>query len=466
MHRRDFLKSAAGGIAWLAAPTGLTGAESVTTHALRAAAGETSLAPSLKLNTSVWQYNRQTPGPVIRVKQGSKLRIPFSNGLEQATSVHWHGLRIPNRMDGVPGITQEAIEPGGEFLYEFAPPDAGTFWYHTHNRSWEQLARGLYGALIVEESDPIKVDRDLVWVIDDWLIGENGAIDESSLGELHDWAHAGRLGNLLTVNGKARPEFPAVAGERIRLRLINVANARTMNLRFPGVVPQVIAVDGQPVDPFPLVKGELLLASGQRVDLIVDAVLDPGERIRLEFFAGERYLTAASLLLDSDRVLRRNPLDAPIRLPDNPLPGPLRLDSAHRLDLKLEGGAMGRLREAELNGKLMPIRELIQHRKVWALNGIAGLPEAPLFRVQRGRSVVIRLINDNRWPHAMHLHGHHFRNINAGDGMDAAWRDTVLLEGGDEINMAFVADNPGKWLIHCHMIEHQAGGMVTWFEVV
>jgi FtsP/CotA-like multicopper oxidase with cupredoxin domain len=466
MKRRDFLKGAAGGVAWLVAPLRVTGGEATRVFELQAHEGMTRLHSESTVGTAVWQYNQQTPGPVIRVRQGERLQIPFHNRLAQPTSVHWHGLRIPNPMDGVPGMTQSPIEPDGQFLYDFSPPDAGTFWYHTHNRSWEQMARGLQGALIVEEREPIQVDQDLVWVVDDWLIDEDASIDESSLGNLHDWAHAGRLGNLLTVNGKVRPEYPAIRGERIRLRLINVANARTMSLRFTAVSPRVIAIDGQPVEPVELPNRELLLASGQRMDLILDMDMDPGGRSTLEYFTGDQSLTAASFKLDPKRVLRERPLASPIQLPENPLNRSLDIPNALQLDLKIEGGAMGRLREARFDGRTLPIRELIKEKKIWAMNGNAGLPKSPLFTAKRGQSVVLKMANDNSWPHAMHVHGHHFRNPDADRGLAGAWRDTVLLAAGESTRMAFVADNPGKWLIHCHMIEHQAGGMVTWFEVV
>jgi len=123
------------------------------------------------------------------------------------------------------------------------------------------------------------------------------------------------------------------------------------------------------------------------------------------------------------------------------------------------------MREATFNSKKLPIRELVKEKKIWALNGIAGLSDKPLFSVKRGETVVIQMDNQNSWPHAMHIHGHHFINLEKGNGFDTAWRDTILLNAGDKKRLGFVADNPGKWLIHCHMIEHQAGGMVTWFEV-
>ena len=456
------------GLASLATPLYTRGASGVPDRSieLEAAEGLARLIPLDGIDTAVWQYNQQTPGPVIRVGQGETLRIPFTNRLSQPTTVHWHGLRIPNMMDGVPDMTQPVIEPGEQFLYEFTPPDAGTFWYHTHNRSWEQLARGLYGALVVEEREPIEVDQDLVWVIDDWLLDRQGNIQEASLGNLHDWAHGGRLGNTLAVNGQSTPEFPVISRERIRLRLVNVANARIMELRFKNTSAHAIAVDGQPIEPVVLKDNSLTLAPGQRTDLILDMTLDPGQRTDMEFVAGDQSMVAASLVYDKEKVASGRFLETPIRLPENPLPGSFDLAQGKHIELRMEGGAMGRLKEAEYQGEKLDIKKLIEKKKIWALNGIAGLPEKPLFSVRRGETVTMLIDNKNRWPHAMHVHGHHFRFLDGQGNLTSLWRDTFLVNGNDKEHIAFVADNPGKWLIHCHMIEHQAGGMVTWFEVV
>jgi FtsP/CotA-like multicopper oxidase with cupredoxin domain len=176
----------------------------------------------------------------------------------------------------------------------------------------------------------------------------------------------------------------------------------------------------------------------------------------------------ATLSYDSKKVRRDNPQDSSIALAANPLPSRLELDSAEKSALLMQGGAMGSLRSARYKGQELTMRELVQQGMVWAFNGEAGLPEAPLLRAKRGQTVVLDIVNDNRWPHAMHLHGHHFRVL-ARDGQavnEPDWRDTLLMSGGEQIQIGFVADNPGKWVLHCHMLEHQAAGMVTWLEVV
>ncbi|MBT8436126.1 MAG: multicopper oxidase domain-containing protein, partial [Gammaproteobacteria bacterium] len=158
---------------------------------------------------------------------------------------------------------------------------------------------------------------------------------------------------------------------------------------------------------------------------------------------------------------REQMLDTPIALPQNPLQHTSLPDQFMQVPLRMEGGAMGGMRGATFEGREMGIRELIEQRKVWAINGIVGMPEKPLFSVRRGTAISLDVINENSWPHAMHIHGHHFIYHKTPE----FWRDTALYARGERGTMKFVADNPGRWLIHCHMVEHMAGGMVTWFEV-
>jgi FtsP/CotA-like multicopper oxidase with cupredoxin domain len=156
---------------------------------LVAAPAELSLVDGRRLR--VWAYNGQVPGPTFKVRLGDTVRVRFTNRLPQETTVHWHGVRVPNGMDGVPNLTQPPIPPGGSFVYEFTPKDAGTFWFHPHVRSSEQVERGLYGVLVVEDEAPPPYSRDLVWVIDDWLLDESGQIF-AQFNTPHDLMHDGR----------------------------------------------------------------------------------------------------------------------------------------------------------------------------------------------------------------------------------------------------------------------------------
>jgi FtsP/CotA-like multicopper oxidase with cupredoxin domain len=191
-------------------------------------------------NTPVWAYNGTVPGPELRVRQGDPVRVVVSNNLGEDTTVHLHGIRLPNAMDGVPGLTQKPIRPGESSTYEFTPPDAGTFWYHPHADSLQQLGRGLAGALIVEEREPVAADRDLLWFIEDWRLDDEGQI-APGFGNRMEAGMSGRIGNTVTINGRVPETVSVRAGERVRLRLINAALARIVGLRFDGHKPVVIA---------------------------------------------------------------------------------------------------------------------------------------------------------------------------------------------------------------------------------
>jgi FtsP/CotA-like multicopper oxidase with cupredoxin domain len=340
-------------------------------------------------------------------------------------------------------------------------PDAGAFWYHSHERSWEQMARGLYGALIVEEAEPPQVDRDLPLMLDDWRLTQEAAIDEASLGAMHDWAHAGRIGNWVTANGDGEAVEPVRRHERLRLRLCNAANARVFELAFKGFAGWVMALDGQPVPPEPL-PDRLTLAPAQRADVIVDVVAAEGEEAAL--VVAERDATYAAVLYPVAGQARAEALEPPEPLPPNGVTPPGDLAAAVAVDLVMEGGAMGRMTGARLGGHAMVMRALVAEGMAWALNGVAGMPEAPLVDVARGRTVRLRMINDTAWPHAMHLHGHHFQQVTEGV-TKGPLRDTLLVDRGETAEIAFTADNPGDWMLHCHMLEHAVAGMMTWLRV-
>lgn len=468
MNRRQVIKGgllAASGLAaasWPGSPSWAGAHQTLTAREGRAA-----LFPDGGDGVAIWGFEGRSPGPALRVRQGEPVRVRLANELPQATSIHWHGVRVPNAMDGVSGLTQEAVPPGAHFDYEFRPPDAGTYWYHTHNRSWEQLARGMYGVLVVDEPDPPAVDQDLVFVIDDWRLDESGAIHEASLGDIRDWAHAGRLGNWITVNGESEHDISVAAGDRVRLRILNAANARVMTLTFPKHAPMVVALDGQPVEPFTPAGSQLRIAPAQRVDLMIDMGLMPGSETPIVETGGRETVSVARFVYGADAPRQRAPLPPVAALPANPLRADLDPSSAVTAELLMEGGAMGRMNGASLDGRFLTIRELVSAGRVWAFNGVAGMPDQPLLRAATGQTVAIDMVNDTRWPHAMHLHGTHFKVIRR-EGrpvQDSPWRDTELLDPGARATVAFVADAPGKWLLHCHMLEHQAGGMVTWIEI-
>ena len=411
--------------------------------------------------TSIWGFGGTAPGPVLRIRQGDELAVAFTNQLPQASAIHWHGIRNDNRMDGVPRLTQAPVEPGENFLYRFTPPDAGTFWYHPHERSFEQVPRGLTGALIVEERNPPTADQDLVLLINDWRLDGDGKLIET-FGSRHDQAHAGRLGNWITVNGAPFAALPVKLNERVRLRLINACSARILSLLLEGAAPKLIAVDGQPLGPTTSYGEALTLGPGNRIDLMLDVVGKPGGRIALTDTTGERLELGALQIHATDRA-RAEPLVAPIALAANPLSEPDRKDGLV-VPLVMTGGAASETDMTVLMGK----------GPVWQFNGKAAMEMAamgsgePLFRVSRGRTVHVRFENQTAWPHAMHVHGHHFRLLARQNGPPPQpfWWDTLLVQPGETSLIGFVADNPGKWMLHCHMLDHQASGMDSWFEVL
>jgi FtsP/CotA-like multicopper oxidase with cupredoxin domain len=324
LTRRVFLASAAAGAAGAMFPLHLRrDAHSAEPREvqLRAAPGRVRLLPEPHPETAVWCYDGTLPGPEIRIRQGDRLRVVVENGLGESTTVHWHGVRVPNTMDGVPHLTQPPIEPGERFAYEFEAVDAGTFWYHPHQRSFEQVGRGLAGPLIVEEPEPLRVDRDVIWMLGDWRMTKSGEISDD-FGNRHDIHHSGRVGNTVTINGRVPESFAVRRGERIRLRLINAANARIFALDFTGHEPVVVAIDGQPVTPHAPENGLVVLGPAMRADLVLDMTDEPGSRAAVidRFYQGLEYRLID--LTYAGSPLRKRAPDWPVALPGNPLAEP------------------------------------------------------------------------------------------------------------------------------------------------
>jgi FtsP/CotA-like multicopper oxidase with cupredoxin domain len=355
-----------------------------------------------------WSYDGSVPGPLLRVKRGEEVAVRLVNELTEPTTIHWHGVRLPNAMDGVPGLTQEAVAPGASFDYRFTPPDAGTFWYRPHSRA--QQRRGLAGVLIVDEA-PLGVDRDVALVLG-----------------------PGADGDTPQVNGLASLDIPVRTNERLRLRLINAAE-RIVALRVERHAATVMAIDGQPAEPFLARESRVALGPGNRIDLFVDARLSPGSMaaILAEVPGGE---TALARLVYGAGMARAEPPAETKPLPPNPLPARIEFRGAFRGELLLESGLM---KPAQAFGP-------------------------PLFSVRRGRTVMLALPNRSH-PCAVHVHGHHLRLLdNLDDGWKPFWLDTVLVGPGETARVAFLADNPGKWLIEGH-VPGRPEAVFAWFEV-
>jgi FtsP/CotA-like multicopper oxidase with cupredoxin domain len=414
--------------------------------------------------TGVWGFNLQTPGPVLRFKQGEEAVFQVRNRLPQATTVHWHGIRVPNEMDGVPNVTQVAIPPDTDFTYKFRLPDAGTYWYHPHQSSFEQVPRGLYGALIVEEPKPVPVDREVLWVLSDFkLANDNQQVED--FGKITDFGAGGRLGNLIAINGKAagpQQRLELRPNERVRLRLVNASSARILNLDFTGHQPWIISLDGQGIPPRPL-RGPLQLGGGQRTDLVLDGSAGSGEfAVWDRRDRGTRIATVAY----GGSPARPKVLGAPPAIASNRLT-PVNLRRASRHYLAFEGGVLGMPAIAKVDGKTQDVKTIMeQHGLSWTMNYTAqhehALMHEPLFQFRKGEHVVIKMVNNTDFEHPMHMHGHFFQvvAVNNRPVKERFWRDTVVMAPRQDIDIALVADNVGEWMFHCHILDHAAGGMM------
>ncbi|MBX9634543.1 MAG: multicopper oxidase family protein [Magnetospirillum sp.] len=466
--RRAFLLSAGTAAALPLLPALKAQAGDIKTFSLKASPAAVRLAPEPFPETNLWTFNGSSPGPEIRVRQGETVRIVVENALPDDTSVHWHGLRIPHAMDGVAHLTQPPIPPGGRFVYEFTPPDAGTFWYHPHVHSVVQTNMGLYGPFIVEEKDPIKVDRELTWVLGDWRLGTDGQMRDN-FGSQRDYLRAGRFGNTVTLSGQVAGSQVFRAGERVRIRLLNACDARVFSLRFHEHHPKIIALDGQPVEPFSPPGGAVVLGPAQRADIIVDMEHKPGQSFPIiDGYYPQAPYELVTLQYSDEAPLRSSPLNTPIRLAANPVPKP-DLSNPVLLEAVLDGGDMGSLEKAMVHGIQKTKVEMMAAGKMWAINGVASFHNHmdPMFTIPRGRTAVLTFRNRTVWPHPMHIHGHSFTVLeHDGNSIQKGCTvDTVLLGGGETAKVAFVADNPGDWMLHCHILGHADSGMMTIIRV-
>jgi FtsP/CotA-like multicopper oxidase with cupredoxin domain len=391
-----------------------------------------------------WTYDGQWPGPLIQIRQGQTLRVNFQSELDEPTTIHWHGLRIEDAMDGVPAI-QDPVEPGEGFTYEFTPPDPGTYWYHPHVRSHAQIERGLHGMLIVHEADAPVVDQERAFVLDDILLDTLGRLESSEIVGMES-VH-GRLGNRLLVNGS----LEALSGELRdgaveRWRLVNTANARTLQVTVVGARWRVIGVDGTLL-PEPYEARYLYMPVGRRFDLEVIAeeetvqlqVLlpaDGGGTTELVVFTGTVDDEPSEVSLDGEW------LDWGAA----PLP-----------ELKTPRQSM----QMEFDG-FVDNDELV----TWTING-QSWGDHEVMEVDGHTPTQITLRDVSGRPHPFHLHGQFFQVIsrNGNPPMYPGLLDTVQMSGNDEVVIQTDFDNPGLWMAHCHILEHAERGMMTQIRV-
>ncbi|MEM9248402.1 MAG: multicopper oxidase family protein [Pseudomonadota bacterium] len=402
------------------------------------------------------------PPPVLRLKQHEAFAADVTNLTDAYTTMHWHGIRLPNEMDGVPYLTQFPIAKGETFSYRFASPDAGTFWYHPHCMTMEQMAQGLTGLLIVEEADDPGFDADIPLNLKDFRLNDAG--EWLDLWTPRGAARGGTFGTVITTNWEVAPTYAAPAGGLVRLRIGATDTTRVYRLFLPGAAGQVIALDGHPLDrpePIPQVEEDaLLLGPGQRADIAIRVPSEEGATLPLmaRVPGGSRALAVIRAEgADAGRDLAElRPLSPnPVAIPD--------LANARREEFVFGWSPDDMLPNNGLCGSL--------GYTFWSINrtpwpGDAAETAGPLATLRLGESVVLRLRNESPNDHPIHLHGLIFRPIASNKrAVRPHWTDTALLLREETMDVAFVADNPGDWAFHCHVIEHQKTGLAGYIRV-
>ncbi|MEM0949341.1 MAG: multicopper oxidase family protein [Pseudomonadota bacterium] len=403
------------------------------------------------------------PPPVIRMRRNMPYGASVTNRLEHFTTMHWHGLRLQNKMDGVPYLTQFPIGQNERYDYELFSPDAGTFWYHPHCMTMDQMALGLTGILIVEEDEDPGFDIEIPLNLRDFRFDGDGQWLE--LWTARGAARSGTFGTLMTTNWLVEPQYTAPAGGLARLRVAATDVTRIYKLFIVGGDAKLIALDGHPLPDLTDVptteEGALILAPGQRADIGVLMPRSEGQEVLVYTDApGEPRLLAR--LLSSGTSVNRSLGD--LRpLPANPVAEP-DLASARIEELVFGWSPEGDLPNNGLCGTL-PYTFWSINRTPWA--GDAAKNVGPLATFRLNESVVMRLRNESPNDHPIHLHGMAFRPLRSNKRTPAPhWTDTVLLQREETIDIAFVAENPGDWAFHCHVIEHQKTGLAGYIRVL
>ena len=402
------------------------------------------------------------PPPVIRMRRNMPYLVRVTNRTDDYTAMHWHGLRLDNAMDGVPYLTQLPIAQNETFEYELFSPDAGTFWYHPHCMTMDQMALGLTGILIVEEDEDPGFDADVPLNLRDFRLDGNG--DWIDLWTARGAARGGTFGTIKTTNWLTEPKYEAPSGGIVRLRVAATDTTRIYKLFLPDAKAKIIALDGHPLPALidmPKTKEEaLLLGPGQRADIAVRMPQAEGQIATLFTDApGDAHVLARIVAKGASE---NTSLDDVVPLPSNPVPEP-DLADAHHEEFVFGWSPEG---DAPNNGVCgsLPYTFWSINRTPWAGDAAEGV--GPLATFRKNESVILRLRNESPNDHPIHLHGLVFRPIASNKRrLPPYWTDTVLLQREETIDIAFVADNPGDWAFHCHVIEHQKTGLAGFIRV-
>jgi FtsP/CotA-like multicopper oxidase with cupredoxin domain len=397
--------------------------------------------------TEVWTYNGGVPGPLLRGKAGDRLIVHFKNSLTEPTSIHWHGLRIPNDMDGVPDEPYPAIAPGQTFDYSFVLPDPGTYWYHPHVASAEQLGNGLFGPLIVDDPrEPPGLGEEAVLVLSDFALDAKGKLAPADSGGEFGTLF-GREGTIMTVNGKVNPTLHVRPGVRTRWRIINAAKTRYFEMYLPGSRFTRIGSDGGFIES-PQVLDSLLLTPAQRADVVVEP-LPPtgGTQTALRWHAYDRGFGTAFNRPDED-IFRLDftgdpVIAAPLPALHREIPAP-DATNARAIDISLTEN------------------QLADGTVVMGINGVPSWDAQPIM-TPVGERQVWTVKNTFDWDHPFHLHGFFFQvlDVNGVAPTVREWRDTVNVPVDGTVRFLVNFDErPGMWMFHCHILDHADAGMM------
>lgn len=439
---------------------------------------------------TMYAYEGQIPGPRLELSVGSTVVVRFRNDIDLPGSIHWHGLRLDNAQDGVPGLTQPPVPPGGEFIYRVHAPDPGLFWYHPHHRQDATQDLGLAGNILVRPRGERRTgEQEAFLMLDDLLIGEHGPVPYGLESATH--ALMGRFGNVLLVNGAVGWQLAARAGEPIGLYLTNAASARSFNISLAGARLSLVAADAGAYGT-PQEVESVVIAPAERY--VVDARFErPGRYPLLNQVRGidrmtGRFFTQVDTL---GLVTVRGP--PALRPPKKPLgssPDSLRAlvtrAQSHRPDrtlvltLRTRDLPFGLIQALRLDTAYahpvewtssMPMMDWLSTAQevTWTIrDSVSGAEGMKLdWRVRRDAPLVVRLVNDRHVLHPMahpiHLHGQRFLVLarNGAPNHEPVWKDTVLVPAGGTVDLLIDTSNPGRWMLHCHIAEHLESGMHT-----
>jgi len=392
--------------------------------------------------TPVWTYGGTLPGPLIKAKVGDTVIVHFKNSLPESTTIHWHGLRVPNQMDGVPGVTQPPVPVDGEFRYEFVVDDAGSYWYHPHVNSAAQVGWGMYGPIVVEDpNDPEEFGDDLIMVISDMSLDEAGVfLPPNNGGDFGDLF--GREGTTILVNGKVMPTLKVRKGKQQRWRIINASRTRYVPIGLRGHIMTRIGGDNGLAGRSESAP-RFILTPAERGDFVFTPINDPGTALmRLgsvnRGFGTERRPEDLMYVETVDL-----PAVEPMAIPEN-------LRTIEPIDLS------GEVIEKELEmtiGMGDGIRNVIM-----GFNGIPYWNMEPLV-ARVGETHVWTLINNSGFNHPFHLHGYFFQVLD--ENRVPEWKDTVDVPDGGTVKIAvYFEGRPGMWMYHCHILDHARVGMM------